>query len=177
MRRSSGAVASVLVLGAALLSGCVPQDNGGCPVCPRGAGRYPTVLMLFDTIAHGAHSGVPAERRLVIRDAATWEALWAEHVAEEVPPPSVPPVDFTREMVIAFFWGQKPTSGYEVETTEIAWVEDRIVVRVQESSPRPEDMVLQVLTQPHHIVQTPRVDLPVEFVVVPAPREGVQKKR
>lgn len=168
MRHAWGFVVVVL-LGLAL-GGCLPREDRGCPACP-GAGTA-SLLLPFETVDHGVHSGVREERRVVVRDEAAWRALWDEHVAGRVPEPPLPSVDFTREMAVAFFLGEKPTSGYGVEIVEIVLGGERLQVRVEVVSPPPGAPVLQVLTQPFHIVKLARFDLPVDFFLVePSPRE------
>jgi len=166
MVRSVGAVL-VAALGL-LVGGCLPKegsDGGGCPVCPGGG---TAVLIPFETVDQGVQSGVLAEGGRIVRDPVAWEALWAEHVAGRVPAPPLPPVDFSREMVLAYFLGEKPTSGYAVEIREIAVSEGRVLVHVAVTTPPPGAPVLQVLTQPFHIVRAPRSELPVEFIPVEA---------
>lgn len=124
---------------------------------------------MFQTVDQGVHSRIREARQVVIRDIEAWRRLWAEHVAGRIPKPSLPPVDFTREMVIAFFLEEKPTSGYEVEIVEIIQLEGQLLVKVRVKSPLPGVPLLQVLTQPHHIVKLPRYELPVEFSVVGVP--------
>lgn len=167
-----------MLLGAcALLSGCLPKDEpgGGCPYCPGGGGA--AVVVTFETVDRGVHSGIRDERRVVIRDGAAWASLWAEHVAGRTPPPQLPAVDFSREMVLGYFWGEKPTSGYGVEITEVVQTAQGLLVRVEVSFPRPGAPVLQVLTQPYHLVRLPRSDLPVEFLVVEAGPQGPKGRR
>lgn len=152
-----------LVMGLALfLAGCLPKGGGepGCPVCPKEA--MPVDL---ETIDRGTHSGVRDARKLVIRDALTWGALWSEHTFGQVPPPPLPPVDFAREMVIAVFLGEKPTSGYAAEIVEIRLTAEGLLVRVKATIPPSGVPLLQVLTQPFHIVKVPRYDGPVAFEV------------
>jgi len=150
-----------------LLGGCLPQEvsEPGCAVCPRDK-PVPISSAPFDTIDQGIHSGIKESRQLVVRDPAAWAALWAEHIAGRVSAPPLPVIDFAREMVIAFFLGEKPTSGYSVEIKEILEEGDKLIVKVEVAVPPPWAMPLQVLTQPFHIVKMPRFDLPVEFVVV-----------
>ncbi len=169
MLRSGGAVLA-LMLGF-LLGGCLPRnggDGGGCPVCPGGGAGGTAVVIPFETVEQGDHSGVQAEGGRVVRSPAAWEALWAEHAAGRVPAPPLPPVDFSREMVLAYFLGEKPTAGYAVEIREIAVSEGRVLVHVAVTTPPAGAPVLQVLTQPFHIVRALRSELPVEFVPVEA---------
>ncbi len=155
-----------LASGVALV-GCLPQDQGGqapCP-CPGGGGSQ-AIVVNFETVDQGERSGIRDERQVVVRDAQGWAALWAEHVAGRIPEPPVPEVDFTREMVIGYFLGERPTGGYFVEVQEIWVLESKVWVRVVVTSPRPGDPVIQVLTQPYHLVRMAYFDHPVEFVIV-----------
>ena len=102
---------------------------------------------------------------MVIREVQGWEELWEEHVAGRYPKPELPFVDFSREMVIGYFLGEKPTGGYVVEVEEIWVTEGKVSVRVGVPSPGPGDPVIQVLSQPFHLVRLARFDLPVEFIV------------
>lgn len=167
--RAWGAV--VLAGAMAILSGCLPREEGGCPYCPGGG---VAVIVPFETVDQGDHSGIRGERRVVVRDGAAWAALWAEHGAGRTPPPELPEVDFSREMVVGFFWGEKPTAGYRVEISEVLAEAGRLVVRVEVGSPPPGAPVVQVLTQPHHLVRLPRSELPVEFLVVERGASGAE---
>ncbi len=135
------------------------------------------MVVAFETVDQGVHSGIRAERRVVVRDGTAWAALWAEHGAGRTPQPELPPVDFTQEMVVGYFWGEKPTAGYRVELTEVVAEATRLVVRVEVGSPPPGAPVLQVLTQPYHLVRLPRSELPVEFLVVEAGPQGPKGRR
>ena len=168
MQFCRGAAVVALGLAAVLLGGCLPEglrwagpgETGGEMDEGEGTGQVP-----FNALDHGVRSGIRDARRLVIRDVETWQALWAEHVAGRVPAPPLPPVDFAREMVLAFFLGEKPTSGYTATITEVLQLQDKLRVKVAVETPPPGSFLLQVLTQPFHIVRLPRYDLPVEFAV------------
>lgn len=167
-------ITMILCLAVFLLAGCFPQEGvmpTSIPV-PEAGDEGSTVPssagVAFETIDQGIRSGIRDHRELVIRDYEGWQTLWEEHVVGQLSKsPFPPPVDFSQEMVIAFFLGEKPTAGYEVEIVEIAQLEGRLVVRVQVKSPPPGVALLQVLTQPFHIVRLFRHDLPVEFIMEP----------
>jgi hypothetical protein len=161
-----GWAALALVFLGLLLGGCFPREDRGCPVCPGSGGAV--IGVPFETVDQGEHSGIREERGVVVRDPKAWAALWQEHTAGRISPPPPPPVDFTRNMVVGYFLGEKSTAGYAVTVREIALHQDPVVVRVQVEvrSPPPGDPVAQVLTQPFHLVQVQRFDLPVEFHLV-----------
>jgi len=159
-----------MVLAFLFLAGCLPQDmvskgliagatrTGKDPVPPNAA-------LPFETIDQGFRSGIRDARQVVVRDPETWCNLWAEHVKGRVPEPPLPPVNFIHEMVIAFFLGEKSTSGYTATIREIFVSDGKLLVKVEVETPQPGAFLLQVLTQPFHIVKVTRTDLPVDFLI------------
>jgi len=126
----------------------------------------PSQAVPFQSIDQGVRSGVHDARQEVVKDSEQWQKLWQEHVTGLINQPVMPVVDFTQEMVIAFFLGQQPTAGYTVTITKIVLEEgSRLIVHVIKTVPLPGSMLLQVLTQPYHIVKLHRLDLPIEFVL------------
>lgn len=119
----------------------------------------------METVDRGTRSGIKDQRLSVIRDLDAWQALWAEHKAGQRPLPPLPYVDFSREMIIGAFLGERPTSGYSIEIVGIHITEEGWVVRVQVSTPLPGVALLQVLTQPYHLVKVPRYDGLVGFEI------------
>jgi hypothetical protein len=124
-----------------LLVGCLPLallPAGDADGQGTGApGADAAMPIPFEAIERGFHSGIREARAEAIRDAASWAALWRAHVG---PSPageekSVPFVDFTQEMVLAFFLGEQRTAGYEATITGIAQEEERLLVSVEVSSP------------------------------------------
>lgn len=111
----------------------------------------------------GFNASGPGARRVVARDAAAWQAVWADMMGNVVPVPEAPKVDFARHQVVAAFMGQRNTGGYSIKITRVE-AGERIVVHVKESSPPPDAMVTMALTAPYHTVVIPRSDKPVEFV-------------
>lgn len=119
----------------------------------------------FETIDKGAFSAHTERNSYVIKEKAEWVRLWDMHTENIDPSPPLPEVDFSSFMVLAVFRGQFNTGGYSTEITKIANLKDRIKVTVVETDMGP-GMVLDVLTQPYHIVKTKKGDLPVEFLYI-----------
>lgn len=113
----------------------------------------------------GSHCGIAEPRRIVVTDEKTWERLWRAVHARRTPLPPVPEVDFSKQMVLAVFMGQKRTSGFAIQIAEVFACNREILVHVKEIAPPPNAIVLQVLTQPYHIVVVPKVDGTVRFVL------------
>ena len=117
----------------------------------------------FSTIEQGSVSGITSPTALVIKSEEEWRDLWARHAAVRAPTPGPPQIGFLREMVIAVFAGERSTGGFTVEVTAIDVSSGTIRVTYRESGPPPDSILTQALTQPYHLVTTPRVEGPVTF--------------
>jgi len=115
----------------------------------------------FQTIEKGFTSGWKTRDYLIIKDSNTWNTIWNK---VKVVPTALPSVDFSDEMVIAVFMGEKNTGGFEIKIKKIIETETKIIVEVKEEIPEPDSPVLQVLTQPFHIVKTKFSNKTIEFV-------------
>jgi len=118
----------------------------------------------FVTLAKGLASGVAQPTQLVVRSQNDWAALWSRHMRTQVASPPPPSVDFSHDMVVALFMGERPTGGYAIEVTRIERTAQGLTVHYRTSRPDPSAMQTQALTQPFHLVTVPRVDDPVTFV-------------
>jgi hypothetical protein len=111
----------------------------------------------FNKVASSAMSGHRERKIYVIREENEWDLL------QKIVHIRLPEVDFTQYMVIAAFQGEKPTSGYSIEITDIVEYPHYVKVYITETSPRPDEMVIMVLTQPTHIVKLEHIDKEIIF--------------
>ncbi len=68
-------------------------------------------------------------------------------------------------------YGERPTGGYDVEITDIAVQDDKVVVTADFTEPAEDEMVTQALTYPYDLAMIEDPDLPVEFVATGAETE------
>lgn len=120
----------------------------------------------FNTIAKGHYSGIADSRNLIIKDIQTWQEAWEAHASIRLPRPELPNIDFTEKLVIAVFNGERSTGGYTLEIDKIERMDDKIRVYICKQKPGPGLMVTQAFTQPHHIIEIEKSDLPIEFVYI-----------
>jgi hypothetical protein len=120
----------------------------------------------FETIASDGQSGVTQARTVVVKDAAAFDKLWAEHGKFRVPPPAMPKVDFSQQMVLAVFDGTQPTGCHAMSITRVGSNGDRIVVDYEERELATFAVCTAALVQPMQMVVVARNDAPVEFVKV-----------
>jgi hypothetical protein len=128
--------------------------------CAAVAGPVP-----FSTLAKGLASGVDQPAQIVVRSQNDWAALWSRHMGTQAAPPPPPSVDFSRDMVVALFLGERPTGGYAIEVTRIERTGAGLAIRYRTTRPDPAGMQTQALTQPFHLIKLPRVDGSVTFVL------------
>jgi hypothetical protein len=83
--------------------------------------------------------------------------VWNLVVANRLPRPPAPAVDFRTRRVAAFFWGLKPTGGYGIEVLGVTYVGDTARVVLNLISPRPGAIVTQALTSPYVLLELERV--------------------
>ena len=117
----------------------------------------------FTTIESGSNSGVNVRQGVTIKDQAEWLALWRKHTSDLQPPPPMPAVDFSNEMVIAVFSGERKSGGYSIQVDNIRLAGNRLIAMVSESNPAPDSINMMMITQPYHMVRLSKSTLPVVF--------------
>lgn len=156
LRRS---LLAAIALGA-LASAC---DSVTEPRVPAGAVAL-QMEQLPDDVAQYLYSGVNDRRRLFIKDAAAWTALWAEVTANLQPPPPVPAIDFDTEAVVVASMGTRPSGGYSIAIEGVYEADGKLYVEVREVSPGSNCITTAALTAPVHAVRVPTRTGPVVFV-------------
>ena len=115
--------------------------------------------MPMTTVADGQSSGITEPKQAIVRTAAEWNTLWKSHAGSQMPPT----IDFTKEMVVAVFLGERPTGGFRVQILDTRRDGNALIVRYSERRPGPDSIVTQALTSPFHIVRVQRHEGPVRF--------------
>ena len=100
------------------------------------------------TIEKGDQSNIDDARQVVVRDAAEWRKLWQQHAPDR----PLPPIDFSKETVVAMFMGSRPTAGSSIAILSTIEGGGALIVKYRETRPKPGTIAAQVLTFPYHIV-------------------------
>jgi hypothetical protein len=157
MRRALAAVAVGLAVVSCRVAGAGPD----APAVSRSSAQ----AVPADREWRGQHGGPRTPTELVARSEAEWQRLAASFGLR----PPLPPIDFSRHMVVAVGLGQRPTGGYAVTILGAAERAGVLHVRYQERRPGPGELVTQALTTPYHARVLPRSDAgPVVFEGVEA---------
>ncbi len=126
--------------------------TGAAPA--RGYAPYGgTVPLGIRRIGQWTHTGIREARRLVIRDANSWDQFWSELAVGDRPD-----VDFTRDVVVAVAAGQRSTGGHEIAVDRVTQIDGELSVEVVERTPGPNCITTASLTQPVDVVVVPSAD-------------------
>jgi hypothetical protein len=115
------------------------------------------------TVDKGGQSNIDEAKQVVVRTDAEWTKLWQQHSPDR----QRPAVDFAKDMIVGVFMGSRPTAGYNISIVSTFAKDGNVLVRYQESAPRPGTMAAQVLTFPYHLVAVPKAAGDVKFEKIP----------
>lgn len=125
------------------------------------------VLEPYNSVDHvyrNAKSQIPTSVRLAILDTADWDAIWHRIVGSSSTAP-LPPVDFSREMLLVVGMGQAPCMGYQINVDTVFRDKDkRIYAVVRERHHGSRCGCLNEVVSPVDIVRVPRSIRPVTFL-------------
>ncbi len=120
----------------------------------------------FKTVVSDTFSNIETPREVVIKDAAAWSALWAEHSKTRV---VAPEFDFSRNMLVAVFAGSGNAGCGSFDVVYVGAKDGKLLVEYEYRDMSPVATCLAVVTQPMRVVAVPKVDAPVEFRKIVSP--------
>ncbi|MGH8855075.1 MAG: hypothetical protein ACREWI_12445, partial [Telluria sp.] len=112
----------------------------------------------FKEFVSESFSNIATPREVVVKDAAAWATLWAEHSKTQ----SAPQFDFTRNMLVAVFSGGGNAGCRSYGVVYVGSHNGKLVVEVEDHDVSPVALCPAVVTQPMRVVSVPRLDAPVE---------------
>lgn len=156
-RRLPATALAAILLGSSLSAGLAAC--GGAQ-----ESEAPPQFMAQKTVDVDRYSGVSDTRTVLVSDATAWDTLWAEHKREQSPVPRTPSIDFSQQMVVAVFAGERPDSCAAVTIQKVYRANSRLVVEYTEPPPDPAAVCTTLTTHPSQLVSIPRGPGPVEFI-------------
>ncbi len=121
----------------------------------------------YDAVDHlyrNAKSSLPTSVRLAVLDTADWAAIWKRVVGTNSTAP-LPPVDFSREMLLVVGMGQAPCMGYQINVDTVFRDRDkRIYAVVRERHHGSRCGCLNEVVSPVDVIRVPRTVRPVTFL-------------
>jgi hypothetical protein len=121
----------------------------------------------YDAVDHvyrNAKSDLSTGVRLAVLDTADWAAIWKRVVGNASVAP-LPPVDFSREMLLVVGMGQAPCMGYQINVDTVFRDKDkRIYAVVRERHHGARCGCLNEVVSPVDVIKVPRTVRPVTFL-------------
>lgn len=114
----------------------------------------------FEVLAKTQNSQVPEKDYAVLRSEQEYSGVLSNTDSANL---RTIPVNFSNDILIAVFQGQKNTGGYGISIKKITDDGETLTVYVQEISPGGGCMVTMALTSPYSIVKIQKTDKRITF--------------
>lgn len=145
-----GVVITLVAVGAFMFAYGIPAG-----ILPAGKdSQLAMVAVPFTELARGAQSTIGRRVNYLITSPGQFRELW-EMVGAEGPAPDI---DFSENVVVAVFAGEKPTAGYGIAVSEVEDADARTIT-VTLTEPGGDCVLAQVITSPYQIIQLPKTTL------------------
>lgn len=134
---------------------------GGATVPPalgdlmQALAAVPATVPTVRGIEQGDQSQIVTAETTAARDANAWSALWGRHLASRPLPPAI---DFTHEVGVGIFDGQRNSGGYTVAIETVVKIGPHLHLQVERTGPG--GIATTVLTFPYHFVALDMVGAP-----------------
>ena len=156
-------VRAVALLFTAVMAACTHPEASLSLLIP--GDPLPIVRLRAEPYSYSSNSGLDQPGRIVVRDPSSWQALWGQIHRGRTPVPSVPAVDFSREMIVVVALGSRSSGGYGILVDGANEARNAgLVVTVRSISPGSKCGVTAAITQPVDIARVPRRDGEVGFL-------------
>jgi hypothetical protein len=147
----------------ALLAMLGGSQRARAQVAPAELGSVAVTRLRSGSGAYSIYSGITEPSNFVVRDSVAWRLFWQRLNKPFIPPPALPAIDFTREMVIVSALGARPSSGYDVMIASVDRDATGVEVSLRTRTPASGCPVEAVLTQPVDLARVPATGAPVRF--------------
>lgn len=131
-----------------------------CFAAPIAHGQQAQTEIKFTTLIQQSQSAHAQKKNYVLRSQAEWQKLWRQMQGEQFVrnraslDSAVRKIDFTKQMIIAVFQGEKPSGGYSIAVAKLVRHAKQLEVFIEEKSPGADCFTTQALTYPYHIIVT-----------------------
>lgn len=134
-------------------SACKSARSGTQASQPESAALLPGGTRLaFRELASGTSCGIDSPSVQVFSQQGDFQRFWLLLHAGREPMPPLPEVDFSRQLVVGYFAGIKPSGGYSVRISRIEAEEGVFAAYVDLAEPGANCFVTEALTQPYQLV-------------------------
>jgi cell division protein FtsI/penicillin-binding protein 2 len=116
----------------------------------------------FEIIFDNDRCNIKEAKNVVITSEKQLQDVYAKINMTRRPGVPVPNIDFTKQIVLGIFLGEKSTAGYQITIDKIVQNKKNIDVYYKVISPK--EQAAMVITQPCVLASIPKQDLPINFI-------------
>lgn len=132
-------------------------------------GQQTPTEIKFTTLLQQNQSAHAQKKNYVLRSQAEWQKLWQQMQGEQFVrnraslDSALRKIDFSKQVIIAVFLGEKPSGGYGIAITKLVRHAKQLEVFIEEKLPGTDCFTTQALTYPFHVIVTEASVLKVVF--------------
>lgn len=162
MSRKVSLTLAVLLLATAC-GKAAPLDPGGAQAAAPADESLAFARLRAEPFSLTYTSGLTDSARVVVRDARAWEATWRDVWRGHAPVPTLPAIDFQREMVVVAALGARRSGGYGILVEGATRTADGVEVSILKQSPGSRCGNTGAITAPVDIARLRRAEGAVHF--------------
>lgn len=117
----------------------------------------------FETIVQDFYGGMSNSKFVVINDLKSLDEIYILINKNRYSKLEVPEVNFEKEMIIALFLGERTSGGFSISVERILNNNNNVMVFYKIVTPKQDDMLASVMTQPFCIIKMPNTSKEIIF--------------
>jgi hypothetical protein len=114
----------------------------------------------FEVVESSMQGGMSEQTNLLAKTQDDFKYVWDLTHRYLEPEPDIPKIDFSKYMIACVMMGERTSSGYSVEVTDVTAYDDSVVVDVKYNE---TGGMLTVMTYPYQMIKMPRTNKKVIF--------------
>lgn len=120
-----------------------------------------TMKINFEQLVTETQGGFSTAKFLVIKEQNTTIEIYNQINSIRTPGFEIPVIDYTKQMLLALFMGEKTSGGYAISVDHIVETSDKLTVFLKEITPN--GMAIMAITSPFCFVLVNKTDKEVIF--------------
>ena len=116
----------------------------------------------YEEILSGSHSNFEKKSFITIQSIEELETIYATLNKNRTSKHKMPKIDFSKEVVVGLFMGNKNSGGYAIKIDQIKLDDNYTAVFIEET--KPSGIAASVITQPFYLAKIAKPTRPIRFI-------------
>ncbi|MFK7972080.1 MAG: protease complex subunit PrcB family protein [Bacteroidia bacterium] len=117
-----------------------------------------TEMIPFTQIYADAYGNADGQGHVLVSSADEWDEAWTSLYTLQDPPPPMPEVDFSKDQVLIYRLGSRPSGGYGAEVASLTIEGNTLLVHILEKQPGAGCITTMAITNPFVVISLPKKD-------------------